>query len=80
MATLVARLLHDALQLPDDQRADLAAELLASLAPSTPAEVRTENEWLATVERRARAALAGSPGVPWDEARREIERRLKARR
>ncbi len=71
-----ARLLDEALKLPDHERADLAAELLASLAPRTPAEARGEDEWLAEIERRARAALAGSPGVPWDTARAEIERRL----
>lgn len=81
MSMVPARLLEEALQLPDGQRADLAAELLASLAPATPAETRTDAEWLTTIERRARAALGGSPGIPWDQARQEIERRVhKARR
>jgi hypothetical protein len=76
MSTATARLLADALQLPEKDRADLAAELLASLTPATHAEGRTEDEWLVEIERRARAAIAGSPGIPWDEARREIERRV----
>jgi len=81
MSMAPARLLEEALQLPDGQRADLAAELLASLTPTTPAEARTDAEWLTAIERRARAALAGSPGIPWDQARQEIERRVpKARR
>jgi hypothetical protein len=33
--------------------------------------------WLAEVERRARAAIAGEPGVPWDTAKAMIERRLR---
>lgn len=80
MTTAAARLLHDALSLPEDERAGLAAELLASLAPTTRAETRSEDEWLAEVEQRARSALAGSPGLSWEAARAEIERRRKARR
>jgi hypothetical protein len=74
--TAATRLLTEALALPDEQRADLAAELLASLPPATPAEARSEDEWLAEIERRSRAALAGSPGITWKEAKAEIERRL----
>lgn len=76
MSTATARILEDALRLPDNDLADLAAELLASLTPRTRAEERTEDEWLAEIERRARGAIAGSPGIPWDEARQEIERRI----
>lgn len=81
MSSAPARILEEALNLPDDQRADLAAELLASLAPATPAEARSEDEWVTEIERRARAAIAGSPAIPWDQARQEIQRRVqKARR
>ena len=44
------------------------------------AETRSEEEWLAEIERRARAARAGSPGVSWETARAEIERRRASRR
>lgn len=77
MSTAAARVLEEALQLPEDQRADLVAELLASLTPATQADARTEAQWLAEVERRARAAIAGDPGIPWDQAQQEIERRLR---
>jgi Putative addiction module component len=77
MSTAVAHLLEEALRLPDDERADLAAELLASLTPGTPAETHSEREWLSEIERRARAAIASSPGIPWTDARADIERRLR---
>ncbi len=81
MSTATARLLEEALKLPDDQRADLAAELLASLSPATPAEARTDEEWLAEIERRARAALAGARAFRGTRLDQEIERRVqKARR
>lgn len=79
MSSLPAELLAQLLRLPDKQRAGVAAELLASLDPRTPAELRSNEEWLAEIERRARAALAGSPGVPWDQARAELEQRFGKR-
>jgi hypothetical protein len=80
MRSAAIRLLDDALALPEDDRADLAASLLASLTPQTRAEARSEEEWLAEIERRSRAALAGAPGVSWSEARAELVRRREARR
>lgn len=71
-------LLQEALKLPHDERADVAAELLASLdegPEEDPSEV--EKAWAAEIERRARRVLAGdSPGVPWEEVHRRVERRL----
>jgi len=77
MSIAAAHLLEEVLKLPDDERADLAAEVLSSLPPATPAEARSEAEWLAEIERRARAAMAGSPGIPWETARAQIQRRLR---
>ncbi len=77
MSTAAAHLLEEALLLTEHERADLAAELLASLTPDVHAEDRSEQEWLDTIERRARSAVAGSPGIPWEQARAEIERRLR---
>jgi antitoxin (DNA-binding transcriptional repressor) of toxin-antitoxin stability system len=53
---------------------------LADFVPATQAEERTEDEWLGEVERRARAALAGSPGVSREAALAELNRRRMARR
>jgi putative addiction module component (TIGR02574 family) len=72
-------LLREVLALPLDQRADVAAELLASLddaAAEHPADV--EAAWAAEIERRARRALADeSAGVPWDDVRRRAEDELR---
>jgi hypothetical protein len=79
MASAKTRLLEEALRLPPDQRAGLAGELLATLEPDTPREWRTEAEWIAEVERRARAPMAGNPGVSWAEARAQVQSRLPRR-
>jgi len=70
------QLLKDALQLPDDQRAGLVVELLDSLEPAVPSEGRSEAEWIVEVQRRARAAIAGQPGTPWDQALAQVTDRL----
>jgi hypothetical protein len=79
VASTKEQLFQQALRLSADQRAELASELLATLEPDTPSERRTEAEWIAEIERRARAAVAGSPGVSWAEARGQIQSRLPRR-
>ena len=74
--------LREALNLPLDQRADVAAELLASLddgsAPGDPAAV--EAAWGREIERRARRVMSGeSAGEPWEDVRNRIARRLTER-
>jgi hypothetical protein len=71
MATTADEVLKNALQLPDRERARVAAELLASLEPDT--EVRDGDAWIAEVERRAREAIGGRPGLEWDEVRSRVE-------
>lgn len=41
---------------------------------------RSDDDWLVEIERRARAAIAGEPGVSWEEVREEVERRLADKR
>ena len=81
MSPRAQELLRDALALPVDERADLAAQLLASLddaADDDPNEV--EAAWAAEVERRARRVLAGeSAGIPWSDVRRRAEEELRRR-
>lgn len=71
-------LLQEALKLPRRERADVAAELLASLDDElTDDPQELEKAWAAEIERRARRVLAGeSAGVPWREVKRRAERRL----
>jgi putative addiction module component (TIGR02574 family) len=74
-------LLSEALQLPRSERANVAAELLASLddAPVADAE-DLEQAWGAEIERRARRVLGGeSQGVPWERVQREVRDRLAKR-
>ncbi len=71
--------LHEALALPVDDRAKVAAELLASLddeAIENPAEV--EAAWAAEIEKRARRVMAGeSVGVAWEDVRARAEAALR---
>lgn len=81
MSPRAQELLREALALPVNERADVAAQLLASLddaAVDDPAEV--EAAWAAEIERRARRVLAGtSAGVPWQDVRRRAEEELRRR-
>jgi putative addiction module component (TIGR02574 family) len=67
------------LVLPVKERADLAAELLASLddaASDDPAEV--EAAWAEEIEHRARRVMAGeSAGIAWEDVRRRAEAELR---
>jgi putative addiction module component (TIGR02574 family) len=74
-----AELLREVLELPDEERAGLVVELLDSLGPQPSSEQWSDEAWIAEVERRARAAIAGSPGISWDEARAKIKDRLGSR-
>jgi putative addiction module component (TIGR02574 family) len=71
-------LLREALTLPVDERADVAAELLASLdEPATTNAAAVETAWAREIERRARRVMAGeSVGEPWEDVRARVARRL----
>jgi putative addiction module component (TIGR02574 family) len=81
MTSRAQDVLREALALPLDERADVAAELLASLDDAVaerPADV--EAAWAAEIERRARRALEDeSSGVAWDDVRRRAEAELRKR-
>jgi putative addiction module component (TIGR02574 family) len=73
--------LREALSLPVNERADVAAELLASL-DDAPAEdqAAVEAAWAAEIERRAMRVISGeSHGVPWEDVRRRAEAELRRR-
>jgi len=72
------KLLEDALKLGLSERAELAAELLASLdgAPDDDAEAA----WAAEIERRAARARSGEdPGKAWPDVRDRIKSGLSKR-
>jgi len=79
MSPTTQKVLKEALQLPESERASLATELLGSLESHAPGRQRTEQEWLTEVERRARAALSGTPGSTWDETLKRVTDRLPRR-
>ena len=63
MSWSVEMVLKEALLLRDDARAELVVQLLDSLPPPGSTDAWSDEEWIAEVERRARIALAGSPGA-----------------
>jgi putative addiction module component (TIGR02574 family) len=78
MTHAAAAVLADALRLDERARAELAAELLASL--DGPADVDAETEWVAEIERRVASIESGMAILePWDEVRRRIARDVLGR-
>jgi hypothetical protein len=73
----VDRLLGEALGLSHDDRARILTELLATLEPDVPSQGHSEADWIREIERRARAAVAGAPGLAWSGARARIESRVR---
>lgn len=81
MTQRAQELLREALTLPPDERADVAAELLASLdEPMTNDPAAVQAAWAQEIEKRARRVLAGeSTGEPWEDVRDRVARRLTQR-
>jgi putative addiction module component (TIGR02574 family) len=76
MAARVSRVevLHDALELSPDDRAELAAELLASL--DGPPDADASAAWTDEIRSRVDRALAGeAKGTRWPEVRDRLRGR-----
>lgn len=75
MSEQASSVLQEALKLSIDERADLAAEIIASVDGDPDSDA--EQAWANEIERRARRALAGeSRGTDWDTIRSRIEAKL----
>ena len=71
MSERARKLLQDAMELSLLERAELAADLLASLDGASDADVETA--WAAEIESRAREALATpDDDVAWETVRAEL--------
>jgi hypothetical protein len=76
MSGRAKKLLGEAMDLTDEERADVALELVASL--DGPKDADAEDAWIVEIERRARRVLADSDGgEDWSAARAEIESKLR---
>lgn len=74
MTSQSAKLLEDALSLPESDRADLAAQLIDSLDPGSDPDA--EAAWAEEIKRRIDEIDSGTvKPIPWDEARPKMFRR-----
>jgi len=75
MSGRAQKVLGEALDLTDEERAEVALELLASL--DGPSDADAEDAWVVEIERRARSVLSDPDGgEDWSSARAEIESKL----
>ena len=78
MTRATETVLANALLLEPGERAELAAELLASL--DGPAEADANSAWAAEIKRRSEALDAGSTDLEaWENVKERIERGLRGR-
>lgn len=70
MTNHARELLEKALALPDNERAELAGNLIASL--DTEVDLDADAAWQNEIARRASDFRTGSArAIPWDEVRRK---------
>lgn len=78
MSGRAQKVLGDAMDLSDEERAEVALELVASL--DGPADADAQDAWVVEIERRAARVLADpSGGQDWASAKAEIESKLRRR-
>jgi putative addiction module component (TIGR02574 family) len=79
MARDVAELLREASELPETDRAELAARLLETLDGEPDEGV--EAAWAEEIERRIRQIDSGEVAtIPWEEVRAKLHARLHGQR
>ena len=78
MTNTARKLLDDVLLLPEDERLELASEIIASV--DGPPDANWEQAWLAELDRRVHAAREREEPAPeWPEVRARVLRRLAGR-
>lgn len=78
MTRAARAVLAEALKLEVDARAELAAELLASL--DGPGDAGADTAWAKEIERRVAEVELGTAQLePWDEVKRRVARGLGRR-
>ena len=75
MSSKLANITSNALQLPKDERVELAKSILDSLGENEPIY---EKEWLEVVkERRENYKTGKSPSISWEETKAKLHQRVK---
>ncbi len=75
MSDAARKLLQEVLSLPEDERLELASEIIASV--DGPRDAGWEAAWLGELDRRVEAAKSrGETGTDWTDARSRILKRL----
>lgn len=78
MSPATEELLTTALALPESERLELAAALLAASEPPPPEP--TGDAWVAELQRRSAQIDAGEAVLtPWPEVKRRVRERLEGR-
>jgi hypothetical protein len=78
MSNSARKLLAEALELSEDERLEVACELIASV--DGPPDADWETAWLEELERRRKAAAARGEAAPeWSDVRARILSRLGSR-
>lgn len=75
MSDAARKLLEDVLALPEEERLELASEIIASV--DGPRDAGWDAAWLDELDRRVDAAKSrGDSGSDWSDARSRILKRL----
>jgi putative addiction module component (TIGR02574 family) len=75
MSDAARKLLEEVLSLPENERLELASEIIASV--DGPRDANWEAAWLGELDRRVDAARSrGETGADWTDARSRILKRL----
>jgi hypothetical protein len=78
MSRRAQKVLGEAMDLSDAERAEVALELVASL--DGPADADAQDAWVVEIERRAARVLADpSGGQDWASAKTEIESEIESK-